>query len=140
MMRLSRVVLLVVGAWATVLLGCAKAGEPESSGGTSIDPEALTSDYFVGEWCLVRSTRNGADESPTINFRFGPTATLAFESASGSGKFRAGSYSWKPEANLFLLRTPPTLMGTAKIEHASEDSFVLGGKIGYTFSRGQCGE
>lgn len=127
-------------AIALSLSACSNAAESVASSESSIDVEKIAPDYFIGEWCLVRSTKDGADESPNLNFRFTTIRTLAFERATGSGKFGTGSYSWKPEANLFLLNTPPTLMRTAKVASATEDSFTLGGKIGYTFERGVCSE
>lgn len=122
------------------LASCGNAVETSADSGPSKPVDELTTEYFAGEWCLVRSTKDGADATPNLNFRFSGAKRVAFESAAGSGKFRPGSYSWKPDANLFLLSTPPTLMRTAKIEKATENGFVLGGKIGYTFRRGVCGD
>ena len=102
-----------------------------------MDLETLNNDYFTGEWCLVRSTRDDEQRKPNINYRIGATTTLALETESGSGKFAAGSWSWKPEVSLFMLKTL-SFMQMAKVESATENGFVLGSKIGYTFERGVC--
>lgn len=131
--------LLLPASLAVVAGACSDRAETAATNSPSKPIEELTTEYFAGEWCLVNSTREGHEGSPNINFRFINAKTLAFERATGSGKFGAGSYSWSSEANVFLLRTPPTLMQTASIESATENSFVLGGNIGYTFKRGVCG-
>ena len=120
------------------LTGCNNATESSTSDAPSKPIKELGFEYFQGEWCLVKSTLDGANETPNINFKFNSPKMLAFESKSGSNKFSSGSWSWKPEANVFLLRTPPTLMRIAPVKSAQDNSFMLGKKIGYSFQRGIC--
>lgn len=101
----------------------------------SLRDGTIGNDFFVGDWCLVSSERDGDPSEPNLLFRFLANGPLNFEKADTGEKLHYGS--WKLTQNMMMLRTT-SAFGVVGIKSISDNEFTLGGKFGYTFRRGAC--
>lgn len=97
----------------------------------------IGNDFFVGDWCLVGSERDGDPAEPNLLYKFLKGGPLNHEKSDTGDKLHYGS--WKLAGKMMMLRTTGG-MYMVGIDSISQDEFSLGGKLDFTFHRGICDE
>lgn len=101
----------------------------------SLKDGTIGKDFFVGDWCLVETARDGDPAEPNLLYRFTANGPLNFETSDIGDKLHYGS--WRLTKIMMMLKTTGGLY-MVSVDSISRDEFTLGGELGYTFQHGVC--
>jgi hypothetical protein len=101
----------------------------------SLKDGTIGRDFFVGDWCLVGSERDGDPAEPNLLYKFVANGAINYEKSDTGDKLHHGS--WRLTSTMMMLKIAEG-MYMVRVDSISQDEFSVGGKLGYTFQRGVC--